>query len=96
MSAVVEHKVEVLHGIPLVAGADVRTVIFGGRDGVVTRARFQRQVHALAALLPEASHAINLCEDLHRFLLEFCAAAVPTRWQRWASPRAAAANRPST
>ena len=76
MSAVVEHKVEVLHGIPLVAGADVRTVIFGGRDGVVTRARFQRQVHALAALLPEASHAINLCEDRHRFLLAFCAAAV--------------------
>ena len=75
MSAVVEQNIAALHGTPLVAGAEARTVVFGGHDGVVTLARFLRQVRALAALLPDASHAINLCEDRHRFLLAFCAAA---------------------
>jgi len=38
-------------------------------------ARFVAEVRAVAALLPAASHAINLCEDRYRFLVALCAAA---------------------
>ena len=76
MSAVIEPGVREDRNVVLVAGDASRTIAIGGREGTVTADRFQRQVRALAARLPDASHAINLCEDRYRFLLAFCAAAV--------------------
>ena len=49
--------------------------MFDGAEAI-SLGRFQAQVRALAALLPAGRHAINLCEDRHRFLLAFCAVAV--------------------
>ncbi|HLT44088.1 MAG TPA: AMP-binding protein [Luteimonas sp.] len=79
MSAVVEPAARPARDrrlVPLAAGADARLLAFGGAGGAVPLGRFLRQVRALAACLPEAGHAINLCEDRYRFLLAFCAAAV--------------------
>jgi acyl-coenzyme A synthetase/AMP-(fatty) acid ligase len=73
MSAVVDDNV--IHALPLAAGDGARTLVFGP-DGVVALDAFLRRAHALAARLPEARHAILLCEDRHRFLLGFCAAAL--------------------
>ncbi len=59
----------------LVAGAPARAVAFGP-DGPVTLERFVREVRAVAAGLPAAGHAINLCENRYDFLVGFCAAAM--------------------
>ena len=50
-------------------------IAFDGR-GEVSRATFAAQVRALAARLPGAGNAINLCEDRYRFLVAFCAVAL--------------------
>lgn len=79
MSAVIEHDARVSHdgrGLALAAGDPARPLVFGADGGVVTLARFLRQARGLAECLPEATHAINLCEDRSRFLLAFCAAAL--------------------
>ncbi|WP_425480837.1 AMP-binding protein [Montanilutibacter psychrotolerans] len=55
-------------------GGDRALVFDGGR--VVDVDRFERDVRGVAALLPDARHAINLCEDRYRFLVAFCAAMV--------------------
>lgn len=60
---------------PLAVGAPERIIAFDS-DGVITLARFQREVCAVAASLPEARYVINLCDDRYRFLVGFCAAAV--------------------
>jgi len=44
--------------------------------GEVRVADFLRQVWSLAEQLPQASHAINLCENRYSFLLAFCAVIV--------------------
>ena len=73
MSAVVvDNAIQML---PLAAGVGARALVVGP-DGPVALDAFLRQAHALAARLPEARHAILLCEDRHRFLLGFCAAAL--------------------
>lgn len=59
----------------LVAGAPGRVVAFDGATPV-TRARFERHVRAVAARLPAARHAVNLCDDRYRFIVALCAAAV--------------------
>ena len=82
MSAVIEHGARESSGsrsIALGAGDGSRTIVFGDGGAPVPLARFLRQARALAARLPEATHAINLCEDRYRFLLAFCAAAVRGR-----------------
>lgn len=61
--------------VPLPAGAGDACVAFDAEGGV-SRARFAAQVRALAARLPEAACAVNLCEDRYRFLVAFCAVAV--------------------
>ncbi|TWT22463.1 acyl-CoA synthetase [Luteimonas marina] len=60
---------------PLPAGGAGDAFAFDAA-GTVARATFASQVRALAARLPEAGHAVNLCEDRYRFLVAFCAAAV--------------------
>ncbi|GAB3736854.1 xanthomonadin biosynthesis 3-hydroxybenozate--AMP ligase XanA2 [Luteimonas pelagia] len=59
---------------PLACGDGSRPVAFDA-NGVVTLARFLAQVRGVAACLPDAGHAVNLCEDRYRFLVAFCAAA---------------------
>lgn len=49
-------------------------VIHQGRP--ITQAEFLRDLQSLAAALPEAGFALNLCEDRYYFLLGFCALLV--------------------
>ncbi len=58
----------------LILGAATRAVAFDAL-GTVDRQRFEDEVRGLAATLPAARHAINLCADRYRFLVAFCAAA---------------------
>jgi acyl-coenzyme A synthetase/AMP-(fatty) acid ligase len=73
MSAVVENNA--IRTLPLAAGDGARPLVFGP-GGPVALGTFLGQARALAARLPEARHAILLCEDRYRFLLGFCAAAL--------------------
>jgi acyl-coenzyme A synthetase/AMP-(fatty) acid ligase len=59
----------------LVAGPADRVVAFDGARPV-TRAAFERHVRAVAADLPSAPHAVNLCDDRYRFIVALCAAAL--------------------
>src|SRR3546814_10377146 len=57
---------------PLASGDGARAIAFDA-SGEVSLDTFFSHVRGLAQLLPEASHAINLCEDRYRFLVAFCA-----------------------
>lgn len=59
----------------LARGDGSRAIAFDAR-GEVALDTFFSHVRGLAAQLPEASHAINLCEDRYRFLVAFCAVAL--------------------
>ncbi|WP_082124567.1 AMP-binding protein [Lysobacter capsici] len=72
-----------------VAGASRRALAFGA-DGIVERARFEREVRALAAALPPAQHAVNLCENRYRFLVALCAVALRGQTNLLPSSRAPA------
>jgi acyl-coenzyme A synthetase/AMP-(fatty) acid ligase len=58
----------------LIRGAGSRAISFDA-GGTIDRQRFENEVRGLAATLPTARYAVNLCEDRYRFLLAFCAAA---------------------
>src|SRR5690606_3770180 len=60
---------------PLARGDGARTVAFDA-GGAVSLDTFFAHVRGLARRLPEAGHAINLCEDRYRFLVAFCAVAL--------------------
>ncbi|MFC3716037.1 AMP-binding protein [Luteimonas soli] len=60
---------------PLAGGDGARAVAFDA-DGEVSLDTFLSHVRGLARLLPDAAHAINLCEDRYRFLVAFCAVAL--------------------
>jgi acyl-coenzyme A synthetase/AMP-(fatty) acid ligase len=62
--------------LALADGADAAAAIAFDAAGSVTRAAFLAEVAAVAAQLPDAPQAVNLCEDRYRFLVAFCAAAV--------------------
>ncbi|MCD9006837.1 AMP-binding protein [Luteimonas sp. XNQY3] len=59
----------------MVGGDRARAVAFGP-DGVVPLSSFLAQVRGVAASLPDAPFALNLCEDRYRFLVAFCAVAL--------------------
>lgn len=73
----------------LTHGAATRAVAFDAQ-GETTLAQFEREVRGVAALLPAGRYAINLCEDRHRFLVAFCAAALRGQTTLLPSSRAAA------
>jgi acyl-coenzyme A synthetase/AMP-(fatty) acid ligase len=76
LSAVVER---VALALPLLNVAEPAR-IFAWRGGKPLRvAKFLADVACVAASLPTASHAVNLCEDRYAFLVAFC--AVATRGQ---------------
>ena len=73
MSAVVERAASAL---PLLSVADAARP-FAWRDGrAVPVAEFLADVEAVAATLPTARHAVNLCEDRYAVLVAFCAVVV--------------------
>ncbi len=49
------------------------TIIAWHKGQAITTQEFLAQAQALAQSLPEASHAVNLCEDRYAFLLAFAA-----------------------
>ena len=78
MSAVVDGQPQpdpVDASLPLAAGDPSRTVAFVGGRRVLLE-EFLAHVRAVAAQLPTASYAVNLCEDRYRFLVAFCAVAM--------------------
>jgi acyl-coenzyme A synthetase/AMP-(fatty) acid ligase len=88
MSAVIEGSQPTPRSVPLAAGDGSRAIAFDA-GGSITLGRFLGQVRALAALLPEGRHAINLCEDRYRFMLAFCAVALRGQATLLPSSRAA-------
>ncbi len=76
MSAVVESTIVALSSpVPLMHGAGALPIAFDEGGHAIDRDTFARHVRALAATLPAARHALNLCEDRYRYLVAFCAAA---------------------
>jgi len=73
MSAVVRENAA--RTLPLAVGEATRPLVFGP-GGALAAGAFMARARALAATLPEATHALLLCEDRRRFLLGFCAAAL--------------------
>ncbi|MEO8778549.1 MAG: AMP-binding protein [Rhodanobacter sp.] len=59
--------------LPLLGGADSARVVAWRHGAPVSALRFLQQAHALAASLPDAPAAVNLCEDRYAFMLAFCA-----------------------
>ena len=62
--------------MPMASGDEARPLLLGAASQACTLGRFSARVRALAAVLPDAPHAINLCESRDAFLVAFCAAAV--------------------
>jgi acyl-coenzyme A synthetase/AMP-(fatty) acid ligase len=60
---------------PLASGDGARAIAFDA-GSEVSLDTFLSHVRGLARLLPDATHAINLCEDRYRFLVAFCAVAL--------------------
>ncbi|HEY0505558.1 MAG TPA: AMP-binding protein [Lysobacter sp.] len=77
MSAVIEPTAGKPSGAraALTVGHAGRAIAFDAQ-GAITLDRFVCEVRGVAAGLPDARHAINLCEDRYRFLVAFCAAAL--------------------
>lgn len=59
--------------LPLLSAADPSRVLVRRHGEAVTAAQFLAHVHAVAACLPAATAAVNLCEDRYAFLVAFCA-----------------------
>lgn len=74
MSAVIEQPGDAALA-PLVSGTPERLVAIDGARAV-TLGSFLRHVRGVAASLPPARHAVNLCENRYRFLVAFCAVAM--------------------
>lgn len=73
MSAAVDDNA--IRALPLAMGDGARPLVFGA-GGAMRLDAFLARARALAARLPDARHAILLCDDRQRFLLGFCAAAL--------------------
>lgn len=92
MSAVIDatcELVELIGPMALTAGAGARAIAFDAR-GDISLDRFRCEVRGVAAGLPDAAYAINLCEDRYRFLVAFCAAALRGQTTLLPSSRAVA------
>ncbi len=64
------------HSIPLLALAKPDRRLIWRNGKALSAAEFLADVRALAAVLPSAPYAINLCSDRYRFLVAFCAVAL--------------------
>lgn len=61
--------------LPLLNARDPQRVVAWRHGVAVSAAQFLVHVEQVAALLPEAPAAVNLCEDRYAFLVAFCAIA---------------------
>ena len=59
--------------LPLLGVADPARIVAWRAGAPVSALRFLQQVHAIAASLPDAPAAVNLCEDRYVFMIAFCA-----------------------
>ncbi len=76
MSTVQELASTAAPRLPLLVADDASRVL-AWRDGhAVSAATFLAHVHHVAATLPAADSAVNLCEDRYAFLVAFCAIIV--------------------
>jgi acyl-coenzyme A synthetase/AMP-(fatty) acid ligase len=53
--------------------SDLAQIITRRNGTAISKARFLAHVNAVAALLPRAPAAVNLCEDRYAFMVAFCA-----------------------
>ena len=90
MSAVIqtERKVGQAPTLPLFVQADLARTLIWNHGRAISAGEFLTEVQALALLLPQARHAVNLCEDRYRFLVSFCAAVVAGQTNLLPSSRA--------
>ncbi|WP_426661970.1 AMP-binding protein [Rhodanobacter aciditrophus] len=61
--------------LPLLGARDPQRTVAWRHGTAVSAAQFLAHVEQVAALLPEAPAAVNLCEDRYAFLVAFCAIA---------------------
>src|SRR4051812_43784846 len=61
--------------LPLLAGPPSRVIAWRGGHGI-TAGTFLAHVRQLAALLPDADSAVNLCDDRYAFIVAFTALVV--------------------
>ncbi|MBD8874633.1 AMP-binding protein [Rhodanobacter sp. DHB23] len=76
--AIVHHSLErelAQAVLPLLHARDPQRVVAWRHGEAVGAAQFLAHVEQVAALLPEAPAAVNLCEDRYAFLVAFCAIA---------------------
>lgn len=59
--------------LPLLVAADPARVVAWRHGQAISAAHFLADVRAVAAFLPDATAAVNLCEDRYAFLVAFCA-----------------------
>ena len=62
--------------LPLLKVADPQRVVAMHDGDAITAAQFLAHVQYVAAQLPDASAAVNLCEDRYAFMVAFCAIAL--------------------
>jgi acyl-coenzyme A synthetase/AMP-(fatty) acid ligase len=62
--------------LPLLSATDAGDVLAWRGGAAVSAEQFLAHVHEVAATLPSASAAVNLCEDRYAFLVAFCAIVV--------------------
>ncbi|MGB3746753.1 MAG: AMP-binding protein [Rhodanobacter sp.] len=62
--------------LPLLAAADPARVVAWREGEPISATHFLADVRAVAASLPPAAAAVNLCEDRYAFLVAFCAVAL--------------------
>lgn len=74
--------------LPLLGVADPAHVVAWRNGKAVHAAEFLAQVHQVAADLPAAGAAVNLCEDRYAFLVAFCAIALRSQASLLPSSRA--------
>jgi acyl-coenzyme A synthetase/AMP-(fatty) acid ligase len=75
MSAVI-HSASGAQGMCALGVGPLERVIARSGGQAIDLATFHGHVRALAAQLPAARHAVNLCQDRYRFLVAFCAVAL--------------------
>jgi acyl-coenzyme A synthetase/AMP-(fatty) acid ligase len=59
--------------LPLLAADDARRIVAWHNGAAVDAGHFLADVRRVAAMLPTAASAVNLCEDRYAFLVAFCA-----------------------
>lgn len=59
--------------LPLLEAAEPARILAWRHGEAVSAAHFLADVHAVASTLPNATAAVNLCEDRYAFLVAFCA-----------------------